>query len=103
MPPRKGSTADLGSRDNTLTLLESTPEIDAEKARLASLLLGRQPDGPILKQMLGLQAYDTAVKQRNTTPLLHGRRATYVNRGCRCTGCVEANTAYLRDYNRTTA
>jgi hypothetical protein len=29
---------------------------------------------------------------------VHGKRSTYINKGCRCPDCKAANTQHMRDY-----
>jgi hypothetical protein len=36
----------------------------------------------------------------NGSKLIHGRRSTYTNHGCRCEACAKANRDYQRPYMR---
>lgn len=102
--PRKpvSSTADLGGRDNTLDPIPWTAEQREEYERRAELTVRqffRQDPEPVseILQMLGLEEYESVKRTQDDTPLVHGKRATYVNRFCRCEDCSEANNAYYRD------
>jgi len=54
-----------------------------------------------LGQPLNLSAADLATLTARAVPPggVHGTRTSY-NRGCRCDGCVEANRAYMRAWQR---
>lgn len=97
----KTSSADLGGRDDTLKMIPWTEEEKAEYERKAALTaadyLGNTEDLINVLEMLGIKTYVSKKKPRNTTPLVHGKRGTFVNRGCKCDDCSEANNAYYRE------
>lgn len=102
--PRKpvSSTADLGGRDNTLDPIPWTPAQRTDYEQRAEQTVRQyfkddpEPATEIL-QMLGLEQYVSIKRTQDDTPLLHGRRATFVNRKCKCDPCNEANNAYFRE------
>lgn len=83
------------------------PLTDEQKRRAALRVaeLAPREDVHDLLEALGLIDYPSAPKQRNTTPIKHGERAGYTNRGCGKEGsppcpaepsCREENNAYFR-------
>lgn len=101
----------LTGRDEFLKLYPWTPEEreahEAAAERTVRRHLGE--DCADVLQMLGLAPYVPAKKQRNTTPIRHGTRAGYTNRGCGREGsppcpasptCLERHNAYYVDYRQ---
>lgn len=91
--------------------IDSNRNTEAEIAA-ARRMVADQPDSEMLLQMLGLEPYESYTPPRNTTPIKHGVRSGYTNRGCGKTGsppcpasptCAEANYAYYRAYRESHA
>jgi hypothetical protein len=104
------STSDLGSRDDTLKLVPWSDEERLAKERLAERTVARHVEDDtefvVVLQMLGIKPYAAAKKQRNTTPIKHGTRAGYTNRGCgqgdsppcpASPSCTDENNRYFRE------
>lgn len=100
MTKKRSSSADLGGRDETLTLIPWTEEQQAENERLALRKAERMTapgaERQMILEMLGLVPYEAASKERNETPIAHGTRGGYTNRGCRCFECRSAQAEYFR-------
>lgn len=75
-------------------------------------MLGDDPHLDDILEMLGLKDYVSFVRPRSNTPIKHGVRSGYTNRGCGKPGsppcpasptCAQANAAYYRTYREGAA
>lgn len=98
---------DLGGNEDILKLERIDPLEERRRQRLARQavlrVVGENADD--ILQMLGLVEYQSAERERNKTPIKHGQRSGYTNRGCGRPGsppcpatpsCIEKNAEYYR-------
>jgi hypothetical protein len=108
--PSRETSSNLGARSDTLRLIPWTEQQQLEYERRAERTIAKCVESDtefvLLLQMLGLRPYRAAKKERNATPIKHGTRAGYTNRGCgqgeappcpASPSCTDENNRYFRE------